>query len=800
MGSNKLDAGETTSVFTPLQQENNYSLPYWRNDAADTTGMFHYGSSSIVDPVSFPYMPSQIALFPGKEIHGAYQPNTHNISETCGTAMVNLNQLHNFPKPIMEPNSLKVGSTIPSMYGRELQNPEWNMKGASHVIDVMHDPVHFNSFWDPGVNKRIPLIRGTIGGGYETPSGEAHVSSISGPRIHNFVGSGGSSTYSIPNSDGPQIKNFVGSGGSKAYNSQNSEVVSIGKNDELYAAQFGFRDKVDGSFLSLGIGSNTDVQSKSDHSSREITGSGLYGAVTPQIDTSLAQQATGRSFNLGHNSIGGRSSFKNNVRGLYGAVTPQLDASRAQQATGRSFNLGHNSIGGRSGFKNNVGGYTSLENHVGGWTSSYNNFRVGGGINASPNSSQFHNVQKPEANNMQHGFPASSTRDPGIVGYRNARYPNLSYYKDFIGPCSSSSSSSRLLDSGQTAASGLTSESVKLSGTAPPTCDELQKHLTETVHKLSPESSMASSFLRFKGSSTRQEHSGQLVTASKDGAAQAVDGNAQPARRKHVQLAGRLFSGNDIAAPYGAGGGMFPPRVGVQVSKDRAAQAARSVPFPRRLGVHVNDYSAAPAAGDGLFHGSTGIKGADCHVAYGAECGQYTKEIGVQMATTGCSREGLQAQFRKDLIRPAFPTGQAFPTANRSGLSQASKVLGLPSPSLKRRAMQPPPATPRVQRRKITLPPPIQPYILSSQTVSAPFPHIKWKGVDGLPQPIGQKCMLCKRDLSFTPEGSVHQPTVPPSVAVLPCGHTFHNHCLETITPEDQSKDPPCIPCATGEI
>lgn len=73
-------------------------------------------------------------------------------------------------------------------------------------------------------------------------------------------------------------------------------------------------------------------------------------------------------------------------------------------------------------------------------------------------------------------------------------------------------------------------------------------------------------------------------------------------------------------------------------------------------------------------------------------------------------------------------------------------------------------------------------------------------GLDGLPQPIGQKCMLCKRDLSFTPEGPVLQPTVPPSVAVLPCGHTFHDNCLQTITPEDQSKDPPCIPCATGEI
>uniref|UniRef100_A0A5B7C1A5 RING-type domain-containing protein n=1 Tax=Davidia involucrata TaxID=16924 RepID=A0A5B7C1A5_DAVIN len=73
-------------------------------------------------------------------------------------------------------------------------------------------------------------------------------------------------------------------------------------------------------------------------------------------------------------------------------------------------------------------------------------------------------------------------------------------------------------------------------------------------------------------------------------------------------------------------------------------------------------------------------------------------------------------------------------------------------------------------------------------------------GFDGTPQTTGQKCLLCKRDLSFKPEGPVYQPTVPPPVAVLPCGHTFHDHCLQIITPEDQSKNPPCIPCAIGEI
>lgn len=72
-------------------------------------------------------------------------------------------------------------------------------------------------------------------------------------------------------------------------------------------------------------------------------------------------------------------------------------------------------------------------------------------------------------------------------------------------------------------------------------------------------------------------------------------------------------------------------------------------------------------------------------------------------------------------------------------------------------------------------------------------------GSDGPPKPCGYSCFLCKRDLTFTAEGPVYQPAAPPAVAVLPCGHTFHDSCLQRITPEDQSQHPPCIPCATGE-
>ncbi|KAK9715860.1 hypothetical protein RND81_06G194800 [Saponaria officinalis] len=78
------------------------------------------------------------------------------------------------------------------------------------------------------------------------------------------------------------------------------------------------------------------------------------------------------------------------------------------------------------------------------------------------------------------------------------------------------------------------------------------------------------------------------------------------------------------------------------------------------------------------------------------------------------------------------------------------------------------------------------------------IPYIKWQGSDA-PPTVGFKCMLCKRDLSFTPEGPVSIPRNPPQTAVLPCGHTFHDHCLQLITPDDQSDNPPCISCAMGE-
>ncbi|KAJ0076090.1 hypothetical protein Patl1_34819 [Pistacia atlantica] len=73
--------------------------------------------------------------------------------------------------------------------------------------------------------------------------------------------------------------------------------------------------------------------------------------------------------------------------------------------------------------------------------------------------------------------------------------------------------------------------------------------------------------------------------------------------------------------------------------------------------------------------------------------------------------------------------------------------------------------------------------------------------LDKPPQPSGRGCFFCKRDLSFTPEadGPISQPSIPPSVGVLPCGHYFHSCCLEIVTPPEKSTDPPCIICDLHE-
>ncbi|XP_021277164.1 uncharacterized protein LOC110411363 [Herrania umbratica] len=76
--------------------------------------------------------------------------------------------------------------------------------------------------------------------------------------------------------------------------------------------------------------------------------------------------------------------------------------------------------------------------------------------------------------------------------------------------------------------------------------------------------------------------------------------------------------------------------------------------------------------------------------------------------------------------------------------------------------------------------------------------HIVWEGFDERIVPLGKSCLLCDGDLASKPEHGLDIERLNPSEnAVLSCGHVYHSQCLQFVTSEEKSRDPPCIICAS---
>ncbi|KAK6942329.1 Zinc finger, RING-type, eukaryotic [Dillenia turbinata] len=76
--------------------------------------------------------------------------------------------------------------------------------------------------------------------------------------------------------------------------------------------------------------------------------------------------------------------------------------------------------------------------------------------------------------------------------------------------------------------------------------------------------------------------------------------------------------------------------------------------------------------------------------------------------------------------------------------------------------------------------------------------HIEWEGFEEVNRPTDAKCYLCGDylDNDESMDGDLEydfESFNPPMVAVLPCGHTFHDECLSAAIPEKQAHDPPCF-------
>ncbi|KAL6584989.1 hypothetical protein OROMI_004278 [Orobanche minor] len=223
-------------------------------------------------------------------------------------------------------------------------------------------------------------------------------------------------------------------------------------------------------------------------------------------------------------------------------------------------------------------------------------------------------------------------------------------------------------------------------------------------------------------------------------------------------------------------------------------QSAAAGTFPRRLGVQPNEPTVRNIRGPPAIH----LPDQTCPVR--------------PLLPSGHHQHGMPAQLPMNLPRPDYSTGQVN-SVERYGVRPQFSPFGY-QPHLKRQAIVNPSTAHLSQRRKISPQPVAVNHFALHQRPSFPATqartpatsliphaphHIKNQGFDEPVEPSGHKCRLCKRDVSFASEGQVYQPAIPPAVAILPCGHTFHDDCLQRITPQDHLKNPPCIPCALGE-
>lgn len=411
---------------------------------------------------------------------------------------------------------------------------------------------------------------------------------------------------------------------------------------------------------------------------------------------------------------------------------------------------------------------------------------------------------------------SESNRDPKYDTIQDDQYASSSAY-------SSSSIAFPLL--GQNRMNTLASRSHNGTGTATGVAPH-QLHNIGSSQNLSSSSILYPRLLRTGERGIQHGHSG--VSA-------AHEGSLDAAAVIHVLPDINKFQMNNNR-PAVDTSVVFPKRHGIQGTSAQVPEGS-SVPIDKGVQAaskYCKSFNNIPVCRD--LHVSS---------AYGHSPGMPvlpSANYGGSLTENGLPQSSLPIQN----WRPVYTTGQVLPVAKINEDPQNCGILNWPS--LKRGAVQSPLDATWVHHRKLThnptippsmsyksIPPstsckPIPPSMpfkavppsvsgkpvppMSFKPQKAPamlptastahpsmsaLPHIKWQGIDDQPEPTGDKCLICRRDLIFSPEGPVERPPISPPVAVLHCGHTFHDNCLQKITPEDQSKSPPCIPCVIGE-
>lgn len=370
---------------SPDKRNKECGLFFIQNEATDCTRFICDGdaNSAGLDHGRFSNESSlTVHPFPWENIRGRYQAYSQANLGTDMNLMTNSGQYHSFLNPQVCSKSITSGGGMclhRAVFASACPEGDMNRCYQSYphdnrpiVENLMNGDPHIHDSQSPQIDQNFLISKGNGARGFQMnrDCGEANSGDEYRSQIHrDFV-------------------NLAG-GYPGLYHTHGNRELGIGNSSMVSVVNSNFQEHMDGSFLTLGIGGNTEAGYKSIVCSNDINGLGERLSL-PQLNAFNGQKTNLASSNPVHNLAGGFSSFQNNVGGfsslggniggrnssnndLGGSVFPQLNISFGQTIDRTSLNPVQNMDSHFSSWKNNnVAEFSNPTNNMGVWASANN--------------------------------------------------------------------------------------------------------------------------------------------------------------------------------------------------------------------------------------------------------------------------------------------------------------------------------------------------------------------------------------------------------------------------------------------
>ncbi|OMO73973.1 hypothetical protein COLO4_26771 [Corchorus olitorius] len=635
----------------------------------------------------------------------------------------------------------------------------------------------------------------------------SRVGDMSLPGIDRMMGTSERDSYQnfmgakVDNSKAQSVGNFMSCSSRELSLGSAQDGKEMGSNDNLVdcVVQSDYPETLDRSFLTLGVGSNTEARAKSSAPSRGSIGKN-DGAINTQFNPSHEQSGYGSTFSpdlrLGLVSgfqayAGGVSSMEENKLGssylktgfvgLPSIVQNAGDSSNAStlQNAGESFDASA-----FSGVEQNVDSFSPSEYNLGVFGSTSSNFGLSPSqMSPMPQTRVAHSLLKAGDHNFGAAF---ANMDPNQRFGHSGVAPKLMHASNQSGVAPHRRLYGSPILRGR-------------SGLPPNQGFRSLSNVSPIVHSNSQSGSNVHIPQRMAAWPSLSSYmTSEYATAASD-----------QVRNSNMGSILNFQRGTSVAAPAPAPGSSVTTRNWYQSDElsarnGGASHVSSSVPFSKNLGVQAVGQVIPFARGSGPAMTSELPAGAS---------------LKRKAAQPPPALSQVPIRKRRS-VKPSIGSYTSNTAQDAPSVAPLPPVLSQapPVPSLAQYA-------PAVSTVKLTASPPLRPLapkapapqLLSKATpaqlprrrstpvfprprMSSPPHRIQRQDTERL-QLSGYNCLLCKRNLSYTPapEGPVTQPAIPPPVAVLACGHCFHDVCLNQMTPKDEADNPPCIACAIGE-